>query len=280
MITLFPVGGLCNRIRSIDSGMILCRRINRPLRIIWQRDETDLNCKFSDLFDSIPAVDIIEDPIPLRYQGPRKRNLFLPLLYRKLFVDKVLTNERTGRLVKAGYNFESLAQYKTVFLINCFSLFKEPTRYEQFQPIHSLASKIDAESTSFNEHTFGVHIRRTDNIASIEHSDLTLFVQAISRELERNADANFFLATDCKQTKEKIVTLFGNKVITRNETLERTTTAGIQNALIDLYLLSKTERILGSFWSSFSETAAAISGVNVTFVTKELVRDGAKQLIS
>jgi hypothetical protein len=42
----------------------------------------------------------------------------------------------------------------------------------------------------------------------------------------------------------------------------RSEPAGVQDALIDLYCLAKTQKILGSFHSSFSEEAALPGGIN------------------
>ena len=44
----------------------------------------------------------------------------------------------------------------------------------------------------------------------------------------------------------------------------------IKDALIDLYGLSRCRLILGSYWSSFSETAAAIGGSELLIVRESL----------
>ena len=42
------------------------------------------------------------------------------------------------------------------------------------------------------------------------------------------------------------------------ESISRTTQQGMVDALVDLVCLSRTPKIFGSYWSSFSETAAAL----------------------
>ena len=49
MIYLKPVGGLCNRMRAIESTINLCEKNNCNLTIFWVKD-TDLNCSFKSLF--------------------------------------------------------------------------------------------------------------------------------------------------------------------------------------------------------------------------------------
>lgn len=55
MIYLKPFGGLCNRMRTIDSLIKLCQIHNEDLTILWVNDSA-LNCSFSSLFQ-IPCFD-------------------------------------------------------------------------------------------------------------------------------------------------------------------------------------------------------------------------------
>ena len=51
-LTLIPVGGLANRMRTINSVIEFCNGDNRDLSIIWFLDH-GLNCSFYDLFQPI-----------------------------------------------------------------------------------------------------------------------------------------------------------------------------------------------------------------------------------
>ncbi len=51
MIYLRPVGGLCNRMRTVDSFFSICKELKKDLTIIWTLDET-LNCSFFELFET------------------------------------------------------------------------------------------------------------------------------------------------------------------------------------------------------------------------------------
>lgn len=52
MIYLKPVGGICNRIRSIDSAITLCENNGQDLTILWVNN-SDLNCSFSNIFEDL-----------------------------------------------------------------------------------------------------------------------------------------------------------------------------------------------------------------------------------
>jgi hypothetical protein len=48
--------------------------------------------------------------------------------------------------------------------------------------------------------------------------------------------------------------------------LSRKSVGGIQDAAIDLWILSRTQKILGSYRSSFSETASEIRGIPLKII--------------
>lgn len=66
MIYLKPVGGLCNRMRSIDSAIALCKAYQRDLTVFWTRD-VSLNASFADLFtlatDHSITVKVVDCPV-------------------------------------------------------------------------------------------------------------------------------------------------------------------------------------------------------------------------
>ena len=147
MITLVPTGGLCNRMRAIDSAVALCEKINRKLRIIWYMYE-GLNCSFFELFqpinnDYIKTIDI-PAYLPVRYYKVQSRNelidkkvkeiniienmkiiisYFIPKIYQKLMFDKVLYEDKVIELYNNGFDFESLSSYKRIYMISCHRFF-------------------------------------------------------------------------------------------------------------------------------------------------------------
>jgi hypothetical protein len=62
---------------------------------------------------------------------------------------------------------------------------------------------------------------------------------------------------------------FGNRVLTRPKRLERARPEGMRDALIDLLCLARTRRVIGSVYSSFSEAAAEIGGVELVAIDCE-----------
>ena len=78
----------------------------------------------------------------------------------------------------------------------------------------------------------------------------------------------FYLATDDFAVKNEICRRFGGKVLTLPTPTCRKSLAGIQNAVVDLWCLAHTKRLIGSYWSSFTDTAAELGRIPVTIVRK------------
>jgi hypothetical protein len=111
-------------------------------------------------------------------------------------------------------------------------------------------------------------MRRRDHKKAISESPLSLFESVISDEISKNSAVNFYVASDSEEEKQYLKQIFGSRIITKLESSDRRSIQGMQAALVDLYTLSKTCKIYGSSGSSFSQTAADISGINIVKLVK------------
>lgn len=123
------------------------------------------------------------------------------------------------------------------------------------------ALSVDTLSAQFDQDTVGLHIRRRDNRKSIRHSPTDAFIAAMEDAVANNPETRFFLATDSPAEEARLRRHFGDRILTRRRKLSRLHTSGLQDALVDLILLSRTSRVIGSHWSSFSEVAAEIGRI-------------------
>eukprot|EP00435_Cladocopium_sp_Y103_P072680 s750_g41.t1 len=101
--------------------------------------------------------------------------------------------------------------------------------------------------------TVSVHIRRTDHAKAIARSPEELFWHTMETYPQ---DVLFFLATDDPDVEERMKSRFGSRLLTAPKSLNRNSRTGIQDALIDLLMLSQGIEVLGSFKSSFSAMAS------------------------
>ena len=83
-------------------------------------------------------------------------------------------------------------------------------------------------------------------------------------ELEARPDVRFFLATDDAEIKRRLLDRFGeDRIITARMELRRDSQEGMKGAVLDLFALSRTEKIIGSYYSSYSEIAAELGGIEL-----------------
>ncbi len=267
MLTFIPVGGLANRMRSINSAISLSDGDN--MHIYWFKDQ-GLNCRFDQLFKPIPLANVTLKEADVWdkvfYDRPRRKNLYIPTLFQKLRFDACLYEHQAqaGRQDYAQWKKE----HQSVYLASYNEFYQPKLELKSlFIPSDSIQLKIDSACSAHTEHTIGVHIRRGDHEIAIRKSPIELFIDAMEKEIEANPQTNFYLATDSETEKKVLIKRFGSRIITPEYPANRNTVEGIQNAVIDLYALSKSKRILGSFYSSFSEIAAQLGKCELSILT-------------
>ncbi len=277
MIYLKPIGGLCNRMRAIDSMISLCEKHNKNLTIIWLKSK-DLNCNFDEIFlpinhDNIKVI-VIQNQFIYNILTTfliKKENIIKNQLWEKMYDskrnrDKGLSLTETDQIFYSTIEKLMIGFFKTLrksFLIesgyrHCK---QDENSYSNFHPTERIFKNISKTVNQFDK-TFGIHIRRTDHIPSIQVSTDDKIISLIEKLLQENPNYNFFLSTDCSLTKEKLITQFKNSIITnQNLTYNRDTRDSIQYAVLDLFCLSQTQKIYGSFFSSYSQVAAEIGKI-------------------
>jgi len=274
MITLVPVGGLGNRMRAIDSAIALAREVNSELRIVWYKDK-GLNCHFDELFQKLP----FDNNITLKeasfldlliYDRPRKKNFYLPGYFQRLFFNSCIYEDDVNKLLFQNFDFKEWAKQKQVYLASWSDFFYSGNNrlFDIFTPIASLQEEIKRRSELFSEHTIGIHIRRTDNMGSIKESPTELFIEQIKKEIEYCEDVNFYLASDSEEDKRILTETFGKRIITTGKPADRSSVSGMQEALVEMYTLARTHKILGSARSSYSEIAAQINGIECVILKR------------
>jgi hypothetical protein len=254
MIVLEPLGGLGNRMRAMDAAMTLSKKIDKPLHVVWRRNSA-LNCNFDELFLMPKSIAKL---IQVNAKTPARE---LPAAY-----DNHIDRKRVEHLLRQGYDFEALRADRTVFISTWNRFYGANDLFRDLIPVAPLQNIIDAHAKNFTN-TVGVHIRRTDNVKSIQHSPTARFIELMQKEIDHNASVKFFLATDSPEEEERMKNLFTDRIIThRKRSLNRKNRLAIQDALIDLFCLSKCQKLIGSYWSSFTDTAAEIGGIEKVIV--------------
>lgn len=277
LILIAAEGGLCNRLRVLLSAVAFREFVSQPLRVAWAVNK-ECAVAFDDLFCPLFEEERQEADKAVRAAAPKKAdflivprsfaaapatrsNLYLPRLWRSFSFDAQIKNYHPAR----HPSFLDLAQqYHRLYLSTCYALGNYPPTLlrHHLRPLPRLQKRIDALVSQFSNETIGVHIRRTDNAESIAHSPTEKFVAA----MDTYPTATFYLATDDVSLKAHLQSRYGSRLLTQSTTARRDTLAGMEEALIDLFVLSRTSHLLGSYWSSFTDTAAELGGIPLRIV--------------
>jgi hypothetical protein len=101
-------------------------------------------------------------------------------------------------------------------------------------------------------------MRRGDNPDAYARSKDEYFCAIMESVIAAVPEVVFLLATDDPATEARMRGQFGERMLTFPKTSPGRHRQAIQEALVDLLLLSRTAAILGNDFSSFSSTAARL----------------------
>ena len=266
-ITIIPTGGLCNRMRAMSSGYYLTRQDRATANILWNKN-SGLNANFDDLFEPLNLPDIAVNRNQnwlFRIERTRDyiiRQMILKLRYQTIYNFSI--NNQKGDIT----NVIDKKDRRQLLLISCYSMCTHYPIKELFVPRADIQQRIDGITNSFSANTIGVHIRRTDNAESIRRSPLTSFINILKEEVGKDESVKFYLASDDEEVKQTLNEQFPNHIITCQDKVNRNSLEGMRFAVIDLFCLSKTKKIIGSDYSSYSQIAAEIGGIPLEYARK------------
>ncbi len=266
-LVVAPQCGLCNRLRVLLSALAVSAEEGVPVRVAWEKTD-ECRADFPELFVPLDGGMFAVGERRWWERPITRRNLHWPWIVRLLMGYRC---QRASFQPKyAGEVAALMRRYGKVYLSTPYSLRPYSRDYAaRLRPAERLQKRVDRLIAQFAPHTVGVHIRRTDNVVSMRYSKVELFRQAMDAELARCPGTLFYLATDDEELKASLRKDYGGKVLTQNTSVRRDTLAGMEEAVVDLWCLAATEKLLGSYWSSFTDTAAEIGGMPLVVVGGE-----------
>ena len=267
MIYLRPTAGTCNRLRAIAAALSLSKACDDELCVYWVAD-SGMNEKFTNLFEDNGSFTLIENPsdeLNARFTADNEWSFeqsdFSDLKKVEAVCEKILKSRPKGQDV----------------FISTLSHFYGNHDYS-WLAFSSHVQEMAAEYLcQFGSNCIGVHVRRTDNVKSCAYSPVTMFIDTIKDEIDKDKQARFFLATDSEVVRQILMLRFGNRIITRKGISARFDPQGIIDGVVDLMLLVRTKKIYGSYWSSFSQEAARIGKIPCS-ILRESWQDPLKKV--
>lgn len=240
--------GLGDRIVSILSLMELARYTNRLFEFYWQVNYR-CGCKIDKLFDV---------PFKVSYEEPFSQEKWLQ--------ENLIPFAEILKLCKS--------QNEIVKLFGLF--YKTPNNWcHTFKPVKEIENIVDTFAREhFAGKMIGVHIRRQDKIPD---TSVETFIHEVELQLRNEPSSKVFLATDdggvlmlsrlqklssnTFNSNEGVVDTFskrfGDKLILYpRKCTDRSTQEGIIDGVVELLLLRKTDFVIGSACSKYSDLAA------------------------
>lgn len=273
--------GLANRLRSLATLLRLAELSGRELRLHWPQG-AECPAEFSELF---------ENQIPLYEKGslcPGKEYFLRPLLqesddgWRHELIKKTAGGAET---VLRGFDFldddEPVIEV-TSHLINrehpcragdlspgCFARLVLPHYLDQLRPRKDIRDAANEFSEkNYSGTVFGVHVRRTDFHTFLQPPSVEEFCVRMRYWIQKIPDVRFYLAADEAETRDVFSERFPGRILLYPKTyytgqLRQT---DVREALIDLLLLCRTSRLIGTGRSSFSVLSAAWGKVEADYL--------------
>jgi hypothetical protein len=215
----------------------------------WRPDEACGKVKFEDLF---------QIPKNMRYESSRK---YQPD-ENTLWVKKNYPNNKFHEMFIQG-NYDLTVKGFQKYVNN---------QRRHVKPLPEIQLKIDEYTDELDlKNCVGLHIRRTD-LKEQDKSPDWWFDQNIQKELEENPNAKFFLATDNKWTEEKFMMKHSDIMVKTERDFDdhpdgeiypggaRKRHSPTEQGLVDMMLLSKTQKVYGCHGSSFGRFGAWMGG--------------------
>ena len=253
--------GLGNRILPIGCALNLAKESDYRLVVYWQADKTVGKTRFDDLFETTALpFELVEGYEPLmmekaifvnseQFKFPQKA---IFKLFRSLSLSQYDKKFKFGTS-KEGHN-ASFPNYRKILIIQK-NLFRDDYDMTWLKPLPHITARIVELKNKFPPNTVGVHFRGTDWCHTPPVEKMIVRMRA---EVELDPDVKFFFASDGDKRGKVIEDIFGDRLITNKTHYGRRTLQGQEGAVVDLFGLASTSRIIAPSYSSFTSLASIL----------------------
>jgi len=280
-LLVHPINGLANRLRVLISYKILSDALELPYYCYWKSgigfDDTQLFELLDNPNDQLGVTQIQDES---EYLRNRMSSIQLDKFVNGVSETKI--NEKYIKLQNIYAKNFLEGKFKKVSVKSCnlpnWSYGKildqkiPNFKFEYKQIVKNLRVSKNVLETAgetlnkFSENTLGVHIRRGD-ACSIKNMKQRFHQDTLNNyilDYMRSYKGNIFLSTDCENVKNVFKKNLGEKLIIYNKKFEQSVYGeqklGQFDAMVELYILSKTNQMLPTSPSSFGKFASDMGG--------------------
>lgn len=275
--------GLGNRLRALGSCLSFASTTGRVPLIVWEKD-AHIQASYGDLFATKLAVlDSFSPKWPDMKGGHEWDAAWKQYNFHNYMEmegggavkgEQVLDEEDKSIYFKGAYIIEADPA------LTSWELDNEQLR--ALTPVPAVADMVAARAAEGLSGMIGVHIRNktldkdidgvsfddeygVEAAATMEKwrlaSGYPSFITEMRSLMAKDPALKFYVATDTAAVIDIMATTFPGKVVSTPRECDGRDGACVRLALVDILCLSKTKGLLGSNWSSFTEAAQRIGGV-------------------
>jgi hypothetical protein len=274
-IIVRPTFGLANRLWAVTSAWLLARRFQLPLAMLWQPGDSWDNHQWSDLFQNeIETLDNSEYEAAMAEGVPLASDWFNGTSQDD--PETVIRRIREEGVIHDNgyYDLYSRLRNRGIRIRRCQRLRRKI--YRELRPIPSIAKEVDEfVARNFRKRqVIGLHIRRGDAMSGPHREQYAPSTDAaFDRVIEERPGTHFYLSTDDSKTERRFRERYGDRIVTHlKEWVEseyNQPKAGQRAALVEMLLLSRTNEIFGTRWSTFGTMGAKLGGIRCTAAIEE-----------
>ena len=261
-------GGLCNRLLPVASCYAFTKLTGRKLVICWEKHDV-CNANFEDLFQN--NIEIISWNDLKKIKGAYfvgNREDVISNNFSEIISNNNINNNRD--LIDLNCPNEIIIHHHNN-LIPSIDRNSVIEFLRSLQPITEIEDKINEFTNEFNldKRVIGMHCRLTD--FSVPWS---YYESEIQKQLNENPNCKILVCSDDIDFEKYIGEKYKSNVIIYNKKYRMVKkdqskewihnnfvrdTGSVQEAIVDLFLLSKTNIKSGNNHSSFSQTARLLN---------------------
>lgn len=264
----YPDAGLGNRLYCLYSAIYWIKELKLNATILW---EIEYACcvRFEELFE-VPKDFNIKTIYSLSIKNDAFWRNFIGKLYIRAITlsHNFFKSQDTRDIYKKDGEkgiYQLLCSNRRIYLKSnsafCNTEHLRKTK-ALLKPSKEIRNRVDEIIKPYKDkRRIGIHIRRTDNISSIQYSPVELFYLKM-KEISDEHETVFYVASDDQEVIEELGKDF--EVIRHkrfSDEITRKNSNGIKDAYVDMLCLSRCEKIYGSFASTFSVMSAIIGDI-------------------
>ena len=287
-----PTSGLANQLRGLTSAILLAQDTSRDFYLSWNKHQDMPDISLADLFREPTFADtsitgdsfswlqrrrfVHRDRELLGLSGRLKKALYAHHQFNSLGIDMTANALRPSEpliLISSYYSYAMSGESDLHFYQRRHAL------YQEFLPVPDVEEAVlGFTQENFGAHTLGIHLRTgismrnaKEGIADANHFwpegiPFPLFFELIDDEIGAHPDTRILLATDNTRESAPITERYGDRILmypkkTDDGMVGRSALADQKGALIDLLLLARCQKIIGTYNSTFSYEAAVMGDV-------------------